>query len=701
MRLLIVALVAGIAAGAVAIRAGQDTPTFRAGVQAIEVEAVVKDAQGRFVPGLTKGDFELLEDGVVQTIDSLSLVGLHAASSSPSGSAFAQPSVASAASLKGISEHFDYVVIFDSGRTERQQKVVTSFIKNAVRPGDRLAVVETPRGVSNTLPFVTTQAEMLDAVRHVSGLFCPSAKPESFWMIRDVATRLARVSGSRKAILFVSTGTPLLWDGVTQQLGLLSFGEGQALIPATMDKSKEVRRAFEEAMRITTINRIPVHAIDPDGLQPAARRIARQSPPPLDPRAMPPLEPQENASLDERAAYLAAKWNYEAQREKELADFEKTVVDDKQSALSLVAEETGGLSIVNTNNFDKYFTRLLETQPASYVLTYTSPANQFDGALHKIVVRVKKGNLSVKSRKGYYAFSPGGSITPAVPIPSSVSARARREIEASFPASDLSATARAASLSVGMPSSSVLAGVQVDDALASFDRTKPVEIVWTAVSDDGFGALVLVNREVVRLPEHSPEAAGSNTIAAFRRLTLPEGSYRLTAMVSQENGAMALARASAVVVSRPTQPYGFTDIVLSSAAPERRTVLSHKDDLEGIVPHVPSIRAEFSRSEALEMHTEFHDVSEELTDLILRATATGPGGKAVWRLDEKLVFKNPAQRLGQGGEWIRPEGRIIRYGATIALQTLAPGGYTLNVEAIKNGKTVAKTEDVPFFVNRP
>jgi Ca-activated chloride channel family protein len=76
----IVALVAFVTATVAA--AGQQTPPagqqpppgkddaarFRGGVELINVTATVSDASGRFVPGLTQDDFEVLEDGVPQAV---------------------------------------------------------------------------------------------------------------------------------------------------------------------------------------------------------------------------------------------------------------------------------------------------------------------------------------------------------------------------------------------------------------------------------------------------------------------------------------------------------------------------------------------------------------------------------------------------------------------------------------------------------
>src|SRR6187551_874108 len=54
----------------------QPPPTFKSGVQLVEVDARVFDKSDRFVPDLTRDDFELLENGVPQKIDAMYLVGV-------------------------------------------------------------------------------------------------------------------------------------------------------------------------------------------------------------------------------------------------------------------------------------------------------------------------------------------------------------------------------------------------------------------------------------------------------------------------------------------------------------------------------------------------------------------------------------------------------------------------------------------------
>jgi hypothetical protein len=63
---------------------GSGQQPIRVGVELIRVDALVKDRQGRFVPNLTKDDFQLFEDGARQEIITLTMtVGGRVFSTSP------------------------------------------------------------------------------------------------------------------------------------------------------------------------------------------------------------------------------------------------------------------------------------------------------------------------------------------------------------------------------------------------------------------------------------------------------------------------------------------------------------------------------------------------------------------------------------------------------------------------------------------
>src|SRR5688572_13759292 len=61
-----------------AVAQAQDPPsvTFQVDVNYVDVDAVVTDEHGNFVPGLTRDDFEIFEDGSPQKIEMFSYVEL-------------------------------------------------------------------------------------------------------------------------------------------------------------------------------------------------------------------------------------------------------------------------------------------------------------------------------------------------------------------------------------------------------------------------------------------------------------------------------------------------------------------------------------------------------------------------------------------------------------------------------------------------
>src|SRR5262245_973242 len=51
-------------------------PTFRGGIELVEVDAIVTDGRGRPVKDLTRDDFEILEDGRPQALETFAVVDI-------------------------------------------------------------------------------------------------------------------------------------------------------------------------------------------------------------------------------------------------------------------------------------------------------------------------------------------------------------------------------------------------------------------------------------------------------------------------------------------------------------------------------------------------------------------------------------------------------------------------------------------------
>ena len=74
--------------------------------------------------------------------------------------------------------------------------------------------------------------------------------------------------------------------------------------------------------------------------------------------------------------------------------------------MGTLASETDGEAIVNANDLEGGLRRIAGDSSAYYLITYRS-ANAEDGKFHAIQVRVKRPDVRVRARKGYWASTPG------------------------------------------------------------------------------------------------------------------------------------------------------------------------------------------------------------------------------------------------------------------------------------------------------
>jgi hypothetical protein len=92
----------------------------------------------------------------------------------------------------------------------------------------------------------------------------------------------------------------------------------------------------------------------------------------------------------------------------------------RMAAFRVLAEDTGVEAIVGTNDFEKGYARIVREMSTYYLLGYHPAINHEDGRFHSIRVRVKRPNVSVRARKGYFAYKTLPEPPPAPPLPPGV-----------------------------------------------------------------------------------------------------------------------------------------------------------------------------------------------------------------------------------------------------------------------------------------
>jgi hypothetical protein len=106
------------------------------------------------------------------------------------------------------------------------------------------------------------------------------------------------------------------------------------------------------------------------------------------------------------------------------ATMDRQILQQSTDVLRSMAEETDGRAIVNRNNFLPGLQQMIQDSATYYLLGYTSAAAPRDGRFHEIQVRVKRKDVEVRARKGYWAISADEAsrllTPPAPPVPEAV-----------------------------------------------------------------------------------------------------------------------------------------------------------------------------------------------------------------------------------------------------------------------------------------
>ena len=333
--------------------------TFRAGVDYVEIDAVVTDRQGNFVRNLTKSDFQVLEDGKPQTVSVFSLVDI------PTNRLISahteDPARQSDASRGRL-----YVMVLDDLhtpplRTPQVKRAARLFIEEHMGAND-LAAVVTTSGRSNASQELTGDKqlllravdgflgqrvwradELLDAERGFNARIAMSS-------LRDVAAQMGELHGRRKALLFISEGLDYdIYD---------VFDARDASI---------VRDEVMAAISAATRSNVSIYSVDPRGLTSLA---------------------DEDIERGESSFSIGPGSSSERLR---LA----------QDSLRILSDMTGGLAAVNSNDFAGIFDRIVRDNSTYYLLGFNPANDKRDGRFRKIDVRVARDGVMVRARKGY------------------------------------------------------------------------------------------------------------------------------------------------------------------------------------------------------------------------------------------------------------------------------------------------------------
>ena len=405
MRQVLVTLVLAILATAASHAQGggqQPNATFRTDVNLVEVHAVVTDKTGNFVAGLTKDDFEIYEAGRLQRATVFQMVDLPVRA--VDAAAEMPPVEPDVRATPGRFEGRLYVLVLDdlhttTLRSQQVRRAAAQFINRHLAVDDLAAVVYTSGRTDAAQELTPSRRLLLSAVDKFQGRKLPSATTErlavhlnereneraaagdenassspaskqvddpfdaergmnaqrTLGTVRNVAQWMADVPGRRKALVLFSEGIDYDIYDVFNNRSASSI-------------MSDARDAIAAAQRAN----VTVYAIDPRGLtQLGDEAIMVQS-----------------LSDDPNVDYGTSR------------GFNRELLLAQESLMAL-AEETGGLAVVRSNDIAGGLTRVVRDTSRYYVLGYVTDPTITPGKFRKIEVKVKRPDLEVRARRGY------------------------------------------------------------------------------------------------------------------------------------------------------------------------------------------------------------------------------------------------------------------------------------------------------------
>ena len=370
-------------------------PTFRAAANLVTTDVIVRDSREQFVADLQPGEFEVYEDGVRQEIVSMVLThggrvfNLQSPVAPPVQEGIILPVSRPSNDAAGrVFLVFVDDLHFEFGMTSRARRLIQQMLENLIHEGDLFGIVTT--GTSSISQQLTYDRQVLEAsIKKISG---NGMRPDdvvrdtnssqgpvelryrahvAFRTAYELVTNLEQLQNRRKAVIYISSGYDFnpfetsRRDEMARRMG----AAGEDLLTSPFYLSQVRGQQFAEADLIRELGE----------LTRAANR-ANASFYTIDPRGL-----MAGADVDQEI------------RTQEWLEY----VRETQTSLRVLADETGGMAVVNMNDFESALKRIDAETSDYYVLGYYSSNPDPLRRTRQIEVKATRPDLDVWSRTSY------------------------------------------------------------------------------------------------------------------------------------------------------------------------------------------------------------------------------------------------------------------------------------------------------------
>ena len=382
-------------------------------VNVVNVEVYVTDKDGKRVRGLTQDDFVLQVDKKPVAITNFYAVenGKAREDVAPAAAPAADAAPAPALPLPAAGEEVPdeqrlYLIVYIDNfnlRPFSRNRVIQAtrtFLRSRMRRGDEVMLVTYDRSLKIRHPFTKDPEVVASALTELEtltgfGVHFDSERRDLLDFIYNDARGITEASGRvRSYAESLNNDMSFTLDSISKQIEILgglpgrkavlyvsdglSMRPGEDIFYALNDKFKDsstlteifrydLSRRFDGLISQANANRVTFYTVDASGLR--------------------------------TYSYMDAS-NHTAGGG---AQIDQTHFSNVQSSIRFMAEETGGFSIINTNNFTPLLDRMAEDFTNYYSLGFQPNTSGVAGRYHTIKVQLKnktKG-VNLRFREGY------------------------------------------------------------------------------------------------------------------------------------------------------------------------------------------------------------------------------------------------------------------------------------------------------------
>jgi VWFA-related protein len=651
---------------------------FRANMQLISVDVIVRDSSGAVVRGLTANDFEVVEDGKSQEIRSFSfeevsdhpkgvesadlLAGAQAqlnqdmkgkgaapaATAAPAAETTAPPKPMTSEELAGRRL---IVLLFDiaSMQPEDVQRAVdsaTTFVDKNMTPADMVAVATISSRLDVLSDFSadkTKASAALASLGYKEGTATPP--PTASTVATDEQTNADDTSSEDTTDMDVFNNDVRLralkalaetLSPIEQKKSILYFSAG--LQRSGEDNQVELRSAINAAVRA----HVSIYPVDTRGLQAVA--------------------PGGDATRASGRGTALFSGRGVAQQ--------YTQLTASQDTLGSLASDTGGRAFLDSNDFAPAFERVQRDMSAYYLLGYSTSNFNKDGRFRTIRVRVKRPGTKVEARGGYFAdrdFQHTARTDRETQL--------QEQLLAGVSATDLPVLVNAGyyrmaadryyvPLSLAVPGSAI-------PIPAEKDKDKLVLDVLGVVKDEQDRPVGRI-RQTLNLPAGSTGTLTSRQVLYQSAVTLPPGRFSVKVVVRENtSGLMGSFEAPVIVPELKQAPLKVSSVLLST---QLQAAKDSKDNPlirngEQLVPNLTHI---IGKDQKMFFYYEVYDPAsaENLPDV--RTSLAFYRGKV-------KVFETPVVERAQIDD---PSRKAAVFQLEVPAGSLPPGFYTCQINII-------------------